>query len=419
MSPIDFVAINETPDEYYRELAQAFISGSWDNTAAKTPENGGIIYEQDAIGANEYHVIDAWVKTTVDNVTSGEKDSHDFIKMYFRDINHVNVRGQFYKFNNNVWIVNDNSHFGGIAQDCGLRRCNNVLKIVDPNNGSIFSIPCFVDYDMSAPSSQISRYLNTPNNHAVVHTQYNEDTARLFKLNTRYILGSRPFKLYGYQDALDSAYDEPPTYLSMDMYLDEFHDGDDVENRVADNGEFDYRVSVDKSVRYFTPGAVGYVNVSVYLNDKIVYRDIIFESSDDSVASVDYRGGIIINGVDGNECEIRVSLKGNPEVFDTIYLKIAENIPEDVDIYMSPEILSIRQYDVAQLNIVVSYAGEVIIPDNIEYSTSSNIEITEKKDAMRCISVGDGFGHLYVHVTNDIPMIDEVVDFQIKTMAMF
>ena len=34
-----------SPNDYYCGLAQAFINASWENTAAKTPENGGEIFE--------------------------------------------------------------------------------------------------------------------------------------------------------------------------------------------------------------------------------------------------------------------------------------------------------------------------------------------------------------------------------------
>ena len=177
-----------TPNDYYRDLAQNFISSSWDNNAAKTPENGGDIFEQDKIGSKDYHKIDAWVKTTVGDITSGLRDSGDFIKIYFRDIKHTVFRGLYYKFYNSWWICNDFGHFSGIAQDAGLRRCNNTLKIIDPENGSVFSAPCVVDYDMSSPSVQVSRYILTPNNHATVMVQGNVNTLRLFKTNTRYVL---------------------------------------------------------------------------------------------------------------------------------------------------------------------------------------------------------------------------------------
>ena len=48
--PVEYNSIGgNSPDEYYRDLAQAFLDASWDNTAAKSPENGGDIYEQDSI----------------------------------------------------------------------------------------------------------------------------------------------------------------------------------------------------------------------------------------------------------------------------------------------------------------------------------------------------------------------------------
>ena len=59
------------PNDYYDELAQAFIDASWDNSAAKTPENGGAIFEQAHIGCDDFCPVEAWVKTSVGDVTSG------------------------------------------------------------------------------------------------------------------------------------------------------------------------------------------------------------------------------------------------------------------------------------------------------------------------------------------------------------
>lgn len=229
----------QTPNDYYRDLAQAFIDASWTNNAAKTPENGDSdIYEQSAIGSSEFNKIEAWVKNTVGDVTTGMRDSADYLKIYFRDIGHTVPRGLYYKFHDNWWICNEYGHFSGIADDAGLRRCNNFLRIIDPESGELFTAPCVVDYDMSSPSAQVSRYIITPNNHAVVMCQGNADTIRLFQTNKRFILGGRPFKLYGYQNAinlnLETQYD---TLLYLDLYLDEIHDKDDLINQVAYNGE--------------------------------------------------------------------------------------------------------------------------------------------------------------------------------------
>lgn len=112
---------------------------------------------------------------------------------------------------------------------------------MDYENNTVFSVPCVVDYNMQAPNAHISSYVITPNNHAVVMVQGNVNTIRLFKLNTRYILNGRPFKLFAYQNAINPNlgvdYD---TLLYLDLYLDEEHSGDDIENQLADNENIDY-----------------------------------------------------------------------------------------------------------------------------------------------------------------------------------
>ena len=78
--PFNYAAYGDVkPNDYYNDLAQAFIDEQWMNTAAKTPENGGAIYEQADIGSAEYNEIEACVKTTVWYVTTGLKNSRDFL----------------------------------------------------------------------------------------------------------------------------------------------------------------------------------------------------------------------------------------------------------------------------------------------------------------------------------------------------
>lgn len=247
MPPFDFYGsmiesdYAKEPDNYYRSLQQAFIDSQWDNTSSKTPENGGVIEEQVDIGSDEYRCIEAWVTPTVADVSTGTKDSNDFLKMIFRDITHTVKRGLYYRFDGNYWIVHTYNQFNGLTQYVGVRRCNNWLRVIDPNDGTVYQQPCVIGYDMSSPGIQISSYVITPNNHATITTQANEKSLRLFKLNTRFIISGRPFKLYSFQNALSySATDEQPTYLELDLYLDEVHDGDDFENGIADNGTYNF-----------------------------------------------------------------------------------------------------------------------------------------------------------------------------------
>lgn len=359
--PIEYSTIGgATPNDYYRDLAQSFIDQSWNNTAAKTPENGGEIKEQVDIGSNEYNVIEAWVKTTVGDVTSGLRDSGDFLKIYFRDINHTVKRGLYYQFYNSWWICNEFGHFNGIAQDCGLRRCNNALKIIDPENGSVFSAPCVVEYDMSSPSTQVSRYIITPNNHAVVMVQGNADTLRLFKTNTRYILGNRPFKLYGYQNALNlnlsTDYD---TLLYLDLYLDEIHDGDDLVNGVAYNGDYNYQVKINSADMTLSAGSTGTLTVDVMLNGKEVDRPVIWSTSDSDIVSIDQNGKYTVIGEVGQIANIIVMLDGNDKVSNNITITIGQQSVEP-RIYLDPAFDTIREYQTIEFDVKIGIGGDVL-----------------------------------------------------------
>ena len=208
------------PNGYYRDLTQEFINAQWYDTSAKTPENGGALLEQAAIGSDEYNEIEAWVKPTVATTSTGLKDTRDFLQFIFKDINHVVDRGRMYRFDSDTWLVHDSGIFDGLPKAVGVRRCNNYMRIKDEANDTVFSIPVIVDYDMASPSAQVSTPIITPNNHAVVMVQGNDDVYRLFKLNTRYILGGRLFKLLSYQNAINTAGMSKPTLLYLDSSID-------------------------------------------------------------------------------------------------------------------------------------------------------------------------------------------------------
>lgn len=423
--PIEYSTIGgATPNDYYRDLAQSFINQSWDNTAAKTPENGGEIKEQAGIGSDEYKIIDAWVKTTVGDVTTGMRDSGDFLKIYFRDIDHTVPRGLYYQFFNSWWICNEFGHFSGIAQDAGLRRCNNVLKIVDPENGSVFSAPCVVDYDMSSPSVQVSRYILTPNNHATVMVQGNVNTLRLFKTNTRYVLGGRPFKLYGYQNALNlnltTDYD---TLLYLDLYLDEIHDGDDLVNGVAYNGDYNYKVKINSADMTLSAGSAGVLTVDVVLNGKEVDRPVVWETSNPEIVTIDQNGNYTVVGEVGQSADIAVVLAGNEAVADSIKITVGEQVVES-EIYLDPAFNKIREYQTIEFKVKVSVGGKEIEPDTVGVGLENNgneyLGITQTTSGwkMTCYKRSPIPITLLVDVVSLSHNISKTVKFDIQAVSM-
>ena len=378
--------VDAKPHNYYEELAQAFIDESWSNTAAKTPENGGGIMEQVEIGCDQYCCIDAWVKTAVGDVTAGLKDSRDFLRMYFRDIHHRCKRGQYYKFDGNYWIVNDYSPFNGISQEVGIRRCNNVMRIIDPLNGGIFEIPCVIDYDMTAPSTQVGRYIITPNNHAIVKVQGNDDTLRLFQLNTRYMFGGRPFKLYAYQNAINySVADDRPTYLELDLYLDEEHDGDDKGCGIAYNGDYNYSIKINAGNMHVVPDSAGQLYAIVMFNGAEVKRRVIWCVDNPRVMDVRQDGGYEVYGRVGDKCKVTATLDGNPDVSSCVTLAIEEQKQSTAHIVMLDRFSKIRQNESIAFGIGVEYNGKLY--DDL---TDVSVEMLDGGDKYIAIATADG-----------------------------
>ena len=374
-------SIDTNPNTMYRDLQQEFINSQWDNTTQIIN-----VKEEEDIGSNIYNDLEVWISPTVADTSTGMKDTRDFNKLIFKDVNHKVKRGLMYIFDDCYWIVHSYNDHNGVVQDCGVRRCNNILKIIDPQNGNLFSIPCVVDYDMAASTVKVTKYILTPNNHAVVIVQGNEDTLRLFKTNTRFILSGRPFKLYGYQNAVEYDLTAPSTLLYLDLYLDEFRNGDDIEAGIAENGKYDYSISINAENMTLIQGTTGNLTATVYLNGIEVNREIVWESEDEEIVSINDSGNYTILGEVGDSCGVNVYIKGNDIITDSINISIGE-IEETVKIITTPSFEVIRQYETIPFEISVFYNGNNIT-DNLLVIVGTNSSILELKNNTIQFDVG-------------------------------
>lgn len=414
----------QNPNDYFKDLQQAAIDGLFDCTSAKYT-----VQEQDAIGVSTYHDIDVWLDYIVGTTSTGLKSGIDFTQLMFRDIDHETIQGLYYIFDNNYHISYFYNRYDGLEKALAVRRCNNAMRIVDPENGSIFSIPCVIDYDMTSPSQQVSSYIITPNNHAVVMVQGNPDTLRLFKLNTRYMFNGRPFKLLAYQNALfQNLQNQTPTLLYLDLYLDELHDKDDIEKGLAYNGEYNYTIQINANDMDLLIGSQGNLNAIVTLNGQEVERNIVWQSSSSSV-KINNKGEYQVTGNIGDNVIIGAVLQGNIAVMDTINIIIVENENIQPLIYLNPNFDKIRQYDSIDFSIDVVYGSTLVIPDNIQISLSANEIIlsnqyltilqSESRYIIKANAIALDPQILYVTVQNTSPSFQTTEQFTLNVVSMF
>lgn len=365
------------PNEQYHDLEQEYIDDNWENTSIRYT-----VEEQDGYGDLSFHPIEAWVNSVIASSTSGSRSGQDYLQFFFRDINHSLSQGLYYRFNDNYWLTYFYSKFQGIPADTLVRRCNNALRIIDPVDGSLFEIPCVVEYDMGSPVSQISMYVLTPNNHASVMVQSNRDTRRLFSTNTRYILGGRPFKLNGYQNALLYKQGiEDSQILYLDLYLDEIHARDDFERQVAYNGEYNYELRIaEDNIKVATSGS-GQLHANVTLNGDNVKREVRWSSSDDNIVAVDELGRYWAKELG---TAIVSATFGDLEATVTIEVVEAEIEPH-IEFKVCPS--KIREYDTAYFVVQVLANGEEVsaeISATLDNGTTKdkNIEVKFTKNVV-------------------------------------
>lgn len=402
------------PNESIRRLQQASINAKWDATTAKYT-----VKEQDGFGLDTYHDIEVWIDYVVGMGSRGMTNGDDFRQLIFRDIEHPTKRGLYYQFDNNYWITYFTDDMASLEKDIGVRRCNNVLRIVDPLTGGIYSAPCVIDYDMSSPAQQVSTYVITPNNHATVMVQGNPDTIRLLKLDTRYILGGRPFKLLSFQNTLvDKSIKDYPTLLYLDLYLDEKQAKDDIENQIAYNGDYIYKVEINSSDLELTRNSTGSLKTKILFNGKEISdkKPIKWKSTNERVAIVDDFGNYIIKGVKGQSCKIIAYIDGNENSSGSIKVGVVGEDNLVPKILISPDFDKVRQYETIEFVVQVENGGTIIEPESV-VSTNSKFLLIETKDGKHYIT-GNGISKKPQSIHIEVPEFSISEDVEISAVSM-
>lgn len=324
-----------SPDEAYRDLMQASVLAQWDNTTQVIK-----VKEQESIGSNLYNDVEVRVDYAIDMGT-GFKQDDDFKIFAFKDINHKSPKGLMYQYDDDYWLVINTSELGSVTSDIAVRRCNNVMRWVNKDNGYIYKYPCVIEYVLESPQQLKDKDIITANSHITVMCQ-GDDITRYIDKNTRFIFNRQPFKLSAYQNMLNEGVKDnmASDLLYLDMYLDMEEPDDDIENNIANKGLYQYTIEFEPSVESQVNGYVGRLIPVIKLNGVVVDRQVEYCCNQN--AQIDKNGVFTLTGQVGSVAKFECWIKGNEDIYCATEIKIVELADKYYEIVVEPNINTLR-----------------------------------------------------------------------------
>ena len=366
------------PHDAYLSHLQALINERWENSTQTIFS----VYQQADIGSDEWIEQPISIDTAID-IGTGFKKGDDFKVFSHKNISADMKLGIMFRTEEDYWICTNTNGYASPTNSCEVRRCNNVMKWVDPETGFVNQQWCAIDYELSSPRPSKDKDIIVADGHIFVLVQGN-DLTRSIPKNQRFIFNGLAFKLSAYQTLLNK---DDVTFhsnlLYIDMYADTVQPSDDLVNGVANATDYQYAIELQPDITEQIDGFTGQILSTVTCNGEVVDREIDWTGND--FVTVNDDGSYILNGTippssdgedDGGNDEpvekiavITATLKGNPNVTASCSIKIVDEIEDSVDIIIDPLFSEVRQ-SLPQSFSVYLYKNGVQQDDAVTCTTS-------------------------------------------------
>lgn len=324
------------PNTYYLDHLQALVNDRWEN-GTQTAFN---VWQEEPFASDKWDEVQISIDTAID-IGTGFKKGDDFKVFSHKNISHQVPLGTMFKTDRDYWICINTNGFASPTNSCEVRRCNNIMKWIDPQTGYVNKQWCCIDYELSSPQPLKDRDIVVANGHVFITVQGNDRT-RALKKNQRFIFNGQAYKLMGWQTLLDDeATQTHSNLLYIDMYLDMIKPTDDMVNMIANADDYKYSIDIQPDFDEQVQGFTGHISATVSLNGEVVDRELLWAGND--YVEVDTQGNYTLIGESGTVAKISVSIDGNPDLVATHEVTIVDTLEDNYEIVISPAFTEVRQ----------------------------------------------------------------------------
>lgn len=355
---------NTNPTKAYYDDFVAISNQTFDN--APNVKYNEIEYEVH-YGTRDFKPIPMVRVEPVVNYNTGVQVGDDFQIFIFTPDFPEPYYGMKFKWGKNYYLVINVDKGSGLSTSAEVRRCNNTLRFFDENGNKIYE-PCILDQVLRFTNNNDTMTIVTGKAEQYIWCQRNSRTVKL-KPNDRFLFGVPEqrigFRLYagGFGNSLNTITGDDNSPTLTQFYVEEYeinYQEDDIENGFANAERFNYSIDISENNTYLNVGTSMNLNAVVYNGKNIVDKEVIWESTDENIATISNNQ---ITGISPGEVSVIVKMVDNESVRGEIIINILDSQAGDnYDILINPDIDYVLEKEEITINASLYKNG--IIQEN-------------------------------------------------------
>ena len=251
--------------------------------------------------------------------------------------------GMKFKWGSNYYLVTNVEGKAGLVKSAEVRRCNNILRFFDEDGNKIYE-PCILDQVLRFTNNNDTMTIVTGKAEQYVWCQRNDRTKSI-KPNDRFLFGVPEqrigFRLYagGLGNSLNTVTGDDNSPSVTQFYIEEYeinYEEDDIVEGFANANRFRYSIDISENNSNIDIGVTNNLSAVVYRGNDVVNKDVIWTSSDESIARIDNNTVI---GLSEGSVVITATMKNNTSVHSSMELNVVSlEAQPSYDILISPDI---------------------------------------------------------------------------------